>query len=79
MDMHPLAASVAYQLARERQLDIRRSERLAHSVARRPSILRRALARAFAALSLGTARAVRRLDASLADDLIEGLTTGRSA
>ena len=77
MDHHPLAAIVAYELARERQFDLRRSEGLEHSVAQRPSLPRRSLARAFAALSLGSAWAVRRLDAPLADDLEEGLTASR--
>jgi hypothetical protein len=79
MDMHPLTASVMYESAHGRQRDLRRSQDLEHAVPRRPSFPRRALARAFAALSLGSAWAVRRLDAPLADDLAEGLTAGRSA
>jgi hypothetical protein len=79
MENHPLVLLIGYELARQHQLELRQSEARQHTVERRPSVLRRSLARAFAALSLGSARAVRRLDTCLADDLVEGLTAGRSA
>ncbi len=81
--MHSYYTMIALDLAndRSRELDQRRLERLARDgqlgqaeydwlpSEGRPSALRRGLARATAAISLGAAAATRRLDDRLADDL----------
>jgi hypothetical protein len=67
---------IALDIARERGQEADRHRR-AH-LARldrpaRPSIARRSTARAFAAVSRGSAAAVRHLDAGVAEDLQHGL------
>ncbi|MEO7230129.1 MAG: hypothetical protein ABIZ30_06010 [Candidatus Limnocylindrales bacterium] len=67
---------IALDIARERGAEADRYRRA--SLARagqpaRPSFIRTSTARAFAALSRGSAAAVRRLDAAVADDLQQGL------
>lgn len=67
---------IALDIARERGLEADRHRRaaLAHkSQAARPSMVRTTTARAFAVVSRGSAAAVRRLDAGVADDLQHGL------
>jgi len=67
---------IALDIARERGLEADRHRRavLAHNAQpARPSRVRTATARAFAAVSRGSAAAVRRLDAGVADDLQHGL------
>lgn len=67
---------IALDLARERGAEADRYRQA--SLARagqpaRPSFVRTSTARAFAALSRGSAAAVRRLDAGVAEDLQNGL------
>jgi hypothetical protein len=65
--------SLEYRQTRE-VLEARRAAELS---ADRPSIARRALARGFAALSRGSAAAVRQLDDAVADDLGRALAPGK--
>jgi hypothetical protein len=65
-------ALLALDLANERSRQIeeaRWSRMLLADLPDRPSIVRRALARGTAAISLGAAAATRRLDECIADDL----------
>ena len=67
---------IALDIARERGIEADRHRRavLAHQgQASRPSFVRTTTARAFAAVSRGSAAAVRHLDAGVADDLQHGL------
>lgn len=67
---------LALDIARERGLEADRHRRavLAHqNQAPRPSFVRTTTARAFAAVSRGSAAAVRHLDSGVADDLQHGL------
>jgi hypothetical protein len=69
---HQLYSFLALSLARERADEANRYRLVALATAGDPSwpsLLRRSLARAFAALSRGSALAVRRLDECVADDL----------
>lgn len=62
---------LALDLANERTRDardLRRAEHLAAEAPNRPSVLRRGLAAALAAISLGSAAAARRLDTVTADE-----------
>jgi hypothetical protein len=63
-----LALDVANDRVREAN-DARRVALARAGAASRPSIVRRGLARGLAAVSLGSAQAVRRLDDCVADDL----------
>ena len=62
---------IALDIARERAVEADR-HRLAvlahHGKASKPSVIRTSAARAFAVVSRGSAAAVRRLDAGVADD-----------
>jgi hypothetical protein len=73
--MHPLFPFVALELAREHQEAARRGARAPRLAATdpRPSTWRHALAIAFAGISRSSARAARRLDDCLADDLVRGV------
>jgi hypothetical protein len=65
-------ALLALDLANERSRQVeaeRRSRMLLADLPDRPSVIRRALARGTAAISLGAAAATRRLDECIADDL----------
>ncbi len=67
---------IALDIARERGIEADRHRRaiLAHQGRpARPSFVRTSTARAFAALSRGSAAAVRRLDSGVAEDLQHGL------
>ena len=67
---------IALDIARERGLEADRHRQAVlahHAQPARPSIVRTSAARAFAAVSRGSAAAVRRLDAGVADDLHQGL------
>ncbi|HYH91931.1 MAG TPA: hypothetical protein VD763_02140 [Candidatus Saccharimonadales bacterium] len=77
--MHSLYPHLALELVRERQAAAAHAARIARfeRLHPRPSAMRHALAVAFAAISRGSAVAVRRLDGCLADDLVDGLATGR--
>jgi len=72
-------AMIALDLANERAREAEeqwRSRMLAASLPDRPSLVRRALARGTAAISLGAAVATRRLDECVADDLGRSLALG---
>jgi hypothetical protein len=75
--MHPLLPFLALDLAREHQEAARRSASVARFAADhpRPSAWRHGLAIAFAGISRTSARATRRLDGCLADDLVRGLVS----
>jgi hypothetical protein len=67
---------IALDIARERavEADRHRQAVLAHHARpQKPGVVRISAARAFAAVSRGSAAAVRRLDAGVADDLQHGL------
>jgi hypothetical protein len=69
---HQLYSFLALSLAQERAAEADRYRLMALAAAGAPvspSLLRRSLARGFAALSRGSAGAVRRLDECIADDL----------
>jgi hypothetical protein len=73
---HQLFALIALTLAQERareRADEANRDRLARqavdALPASPSLLRRSLARGLAAVSLGSASVVRRLDSCIADDL----------
>ena len=73
--MHHLSI-LALDIARERSLEADRHRRavLAHQGRpARPSFVRVTTARAFAAVSRGSAAAVRRLDSGVSEDLQHGL------
>ena len=70
--MQSFYALLALDLANERSRQVeaeRRSRMLLADLPDRPSMVRRALARGTAAISLGAAAATRRLDECIADDL----------
>ena len=67
---------IALDIARERGLEAERHRRATlahHGQSARPSFVRTSTARAFAVVSRGSAAAVRRLDAGVAEDLSQGL------
>lgn len=69
---HQLYSFLALSLASERAAEADRYRRLAAArtfAPSSPSLVRRSLARAMAAISLGSAGIVRRLDSCMADDL----------
>ena len=70
--MQSFYALLALDLAAEKSRQVeaeRRSRMLLADLPDRPSVVRRALARGTAAISLGAAAATRRLDECIADDL----------
>jgi hypothetical protein len=72
-------AFLALDLANERARDAEdqwRLRMLREGLQDRPSLIRRALARSTAAISLGAAAATRRLDECVADDLGRSLAVG---
>jgi hypothetical protein len=73
--MHTLLPFLALELAREHQEAARRAALDARIAAKdlRQSSWRHALAMAFAGISRSSARAARRLDDCLADDLVRGV------
>ena len=71
-----LALDIASQLAQEAR-DARRAAEFAAGIGPRPSFPRRALAQGLAAVSRGSAAAVRRLDDVAADDLGRALAPGK--
>ncbi len=73
---HQLYSFLALSLANERAAEADRDRRLATAKALNPSspsLIRRSLARAVAAISRGSAGIVRRLDSCIADDLRRSL------
>ena len=70
-----LALDLANERAREAD-EWRRSRMLRAGLPDRPSIVRRALARGTAAISLGAASATRRLDQRAGEDLSQSLAVG---
>ena len=78
--MHYLYSFLALELANDREREARESRRAALAaagVAERPSFARRALAQSLAAVSRGSAAAVRQLDDVVADDLGRALAPGK--
>lgn len=78
--MHYVYSLLALDLATARAAEAREAQRAAliHTgLVERPSLPRRALARGLAAVSRGTAVAVRRLDDVVADDLGRALAPGK--
>ena len=67
---------IALDIARERAVEADRHRQAVlahHAQAPKPNVVRTSAARAFAVVSRGSAAAVRRLDAGVADDLQHGL------
>ena len=78
--MHYVYTFLALELANDRERearDARRAALVSAGVPERPSIARRALAHGFAAVSRGSAAAVRQLDDVVADDLGRSLVPGK--
>ena len=78
--MHLLTPFLALELERERRAAAERNSlarRARHPDDARRSLLRRRLAIALAAVSRGSASAVRRLDSCLADELAGSLASSR--
>jgi len=78
--MHYVYTFLALELANDREQEARDARRaaLAHAGApERPSFARRALAQGLAAVSRGSAAAVRQLDDVVADDLGRSLAPGK--
>ena len=78
--MHLLTPFLALELERERRAAAERrslARRTRQTDDPRRSVVRRRLAIALAAVSRGSASAVRRLDACLADELAGSLASGR--
>ena len=86
--MYRLDSLIALDVASDRRDDVfalefpdpweaRDARRAAELAAERPSPARRALAQGFAALSRGSAAAVRQLDDAVADDLGRALATAK--
>jgi hypothetical protein len=71
-----LALDLANERARQAR-DARRAALVSADVAERPSFARRALAQGLAAVSRGSAAAVRQLDDVVADDLRRSLAPGK--
>jgi len=70
--MHYYYALLALELAKDRSAEAERARLatlFADSQPKRPSVVRRSLALGLAAVSRGSAAAVRRLDDCIADDL----------
>ena len=78
--MHYVYSFLALELASDREREARDARRAALAAAglpERPSFARRALAQGLAAVSRGSAAAVRRLDDVVADDLGRALEPGK--
>ena len=78
--MHYVYTFLALELATDRERearDARRAALYAAGVPERPGIARRALANGLAAITRGSAAAVRRLDDAVADDLGRALAPGK--
>jgi hypothetical protein len=78
--MHYVYTFLALELANDREREARDDRRAALAAAGQPeraSIARRTLARGFAAVSRGSAAAVRQLDDVVADDLGRALLAGK--
>jgi hypothetical protein len=78
--MHYVYSFLALELANDREQEARNRRRAALAVAgapERPSFARRALAQGLAAVSRGSAAAVRQLDDVVADDLGRALAPGK--
>jgi len=78
--MHHIYSLLALDIATDRVRESREAHRAAEltaGVSGRPFAARRVLARGFAAVSRGTAAAVRRLDDGTADDLGRVLAPGK--
>jgi hypothetical protein len=78
--MHYVYTFLALDLANDRvqeARDARRAALIAAGLPERPSFARRALAQGFAAVSRGSAAAVRQLDEVVADDLGRALAPGK--
>ena len=77
---HQLYSFLALSLAQERAAEADRYRLLSEAAALKPaspSLLRRSLARGLAAVSRGSASAVRRLDSCIADDLGRSLAPSK--
>jgi len=78
--MHYVYTFLALELANDREQEARDARRAALAQAgapERPSFARRALAQGLAAVSRGSAAAVRQLDDVVADDLGRSLAPGK--
>jgi hypothetical protein len=78
--MHHIYSLLALDIATDRVRESREAHRAAElsaGISGRPSVARRVLAQGFAAVSRGTAAAVRRLDDGAADDLGRALAPGK--
>ena len=78
--MHYVYSFLALELANDREREARAFHQAALSaagVSHRPSVARRALAQGLAAVSRGSASAVRQLDDVVADDLRRTLAPGK--
>jgi hypothetical protein len=78
--MHYVYTFLALELANDREREAREAHRAAlyaAGVPERPGIARRALANGLAAVTRGSAAAVRRLDDVVADDLGRALAPGK--
>ena len=77
--MHYVYSFLALELANDREREARDHRRVAFAadgLPERPSVARRALAQGLAAVSRGSASAVRQLDDVVADDLRRTLAPG---
>ena len=78
--MHHIYSLLALDIATDRVRESREAHRAAElsaGLSGRPSVARRVLAQGLAAVSRGTAAAVRRLDHGTADDLGRALAPGK--
>jgi len=78
--MHHIYSLLALDIATDRVRESREAHRAAElsaGISGRPSVARRVLAQGLAAVSRGTAAAVRRLDDGTADDLGRTLVPGK--
>jgi hypothetical protein len=78
--MHYVYSFLALELAQDRAREAREAHRAAlasRGASERPSFARRTLAQGFAAVSRGSAAAVRQLDDVVADDLGRAFAPGK--
>jgi hypothetical protein len=78
--MHYVYTFLALELANDREREARearRAARITAGIPERPSFARRTLAQGLAAVSRGSAAAVRQLDEVVADDLRRALAPGK--
>ena len=77
--MHYVYSFLALELAEDRAREAREAHRaaLSRDGSERPSFARRTLAQGFAAVSRGSAAAVRQLDDVVADDLGRAFAPGK--